>query len=121
MTWNTGNGINLRIPAPDELHVLPKKMTECVSECDEDSEDAGPSFFIGQTFKSYEELSAKIEAFEQSKFVQFWKCDARTVEAARKRMDRHLNPVLKYYELKLCCIHGGQSFKPAGKGMRNTS
>ena len=97
------------------------KMAECVSECDEDSEDVGPSIFIGQTFKSYEELSAKIEAFEQSKFVQFWKRDARTIEAARKRMDRHLNPILKYYELKQCCIHWGQSFKPAGKGMRNTS
>ena len=74
LIWNTGNRINLGIPAPDELHVLPKifgKMTECVSEGDEDSEDAGPSFFIGQTFKSYEELSAKIEAFEQSKLIEY--------------------------------------------------
>ena len=56
LIWNTGNRINLGIPAPDELHVMPKifgKMTECVSECDEDSEDDGPSFLIGQTFKSY--------------------------------------------------------------------
>ena len=54
--------------------MLPKifgKMTEFVSECDEDSEDAGPSFFIGQTFKTYEELSAKIEAFEQSKLIEY--------------------------------------------------
>ena len=70
LTWNTGNGINLRIPAPDELHVLPKIFGK-ISECDEDSEDAGPSFFIGQTFKSYEELSAKIEAFEQSKLIEY--------------------------------------------------
>ena len=28
---------------------------------------------------------------------------------------------LKYYEVKFCCIHGGQAFKPKCKGRRNTS
>ena len=55
LTLNSGNGINLRIPAPSELHVLPKifgKMAECVSECDEDSEDVGSSIFIVQISKA---------------------------------------------------------------------
>ena len=51
--------------------------------------------------------------------MKFWKREARTIEAARKRVSRDLNPDLKYYEIKYCCIHGGQKFKSQGKGMRN--
>ena len=79
------------------------------------------SFAVGDTFESFDALVTKIKAYQQAKFVQFWRRDARTIEAAKKRLDRYLNPSLKYYELKFCCIHGGQAFKPKGKGMRNTS
>ena len=78
------------------------------------------SFAVGDTFESFDALVTKIKAYQQAKFVQFWRRDARTIEAVKKRLDRYLNPSLKYYELKFCCIHGGQAFKPKGKGMRNS-
>ena len=35
------------------------------------------------------------------------------IEAAKKRgVDRPLKPELKYFQLKYCCVHGGQKFKP---------
>ena len=33
--------------------------------------------------------------------------DARTVETTKRRMDRQLKEELKYYEVKICCMHGG--------------
>ena len=83
------------------------------------SEDV--SFGVGDSFESFDALQTKIKVHEQARFVKFWKCDARTIEAAKKCLDRPLNPALKYYELKFCCIHGGQNFKPKGKGQRSTS
>ena len=78
-------------------------------------------FSVGDSFESFDALQTNIKAHEQAHFVKFWKRDARTIEAAKKRLDRPLNPALKYYELKFCCIHGGQNFKPKGKGQRSTS
>ena len=65
------------------------------------------SFAEGDLFSTYVELEAKVKACERAQFVKFWKRDARTIEAARKRLDKFLKPELKYYELKYCCIHGG--------------
>ena len=75
-----------------------------------------------QHFASIEELEAKIELFKKDNFVELWKRDSRTIAAARKRgVDRPLSPRLKYYEVKYCCVHGGQAFKPRGQGQRCTS
>ena len=79
------------------------------------------SFSVGDSFESFDALQSKIKAHEQARVVQFWRRDARTIEASKKRLDQPLNPALRYYELKFCCIHGGQNFKPKGKGQRNTS
>ena len=76
------------------------------------------SFSIGEKFKTYEDLKVKIANFEKTSFIQLWKRDARTVEAAGKRIDRFMKPELLYYQLKFCCIHGGKKFKSEGKGMR---
>jgi len=85
--------------------------------------EAGDSvtFSVGELFKSFSELEQKLNAYKTKNFCEFWKRDARTVESAtRKRIDRPIKKELKYYEVKYCCIHGGQAFKPKGKGMRNT-
>ena len=79
------------------------------------------SFRVGDMFSSFDELDLKLKRFERTNFMQFWKRDARTIEAAKKRVERFLKPELKYYEIKYCYIHGGQAFKPKGKGMRCTS
>ena len=76
---------------------------------------------FGDSFKSYDGLEKTLKSFESRTFTKFWKREARTIEAARKRTDRHLNPSLKYYQLKYACIHGGQSFRPKSKGIRTTS
>ena len=80
-----------------------------------------PVFVFGERFKSFGELERKLKSFEDSKFTKFWKREARIIEAARKRTDRHIQPSLKYYQLKYACIHGGQSFRPKGKGIKSTS
>ena len=79
------------------------------------------SFAVGETFGSFDALLTRIRAYEQAKFVQLWKRDCRTIEAAKKRLNRPLKLSLKYYEVKFCCIHGGQRFKAKGKGVRSTS
>ena len=79
------------------------------------------SFSVGELYHSFTELEAKITAYKQQAFCELWKRDARTVAAARKRMGRQMKEELKYYELKYCCIHGGQTFKAKGRGIRITS
>ena len=79
-------------------------------------------FIVGESFKTFEELEAKIAQYKKENFVKLWKRDCRTIAAAHKRgIDRPLNPSLKYYDIKYCCIHGGQTFKPRGAGKRSTS
>ena len=81
------------------------------------------SLCVGDSFSTFQELDNKLKAYEKAHFVQFWKRDARTIEAAKKRrrLNKFLKPELRYYEIKLCCIHGGQRFKSKGKGSRHTS
>ena len=86
------------------------------------SEAPGTSFAVGQKFKSIEEFEKKLDTFKKEKYVEFWRRDSRTIDAARKRgIDRPLKAELRYYEAKYCCIHGGRSFKPRGTGSRCTS
>lgn len=82
---------------------------------------AGVCFSVGQIFPSYEALESQIQNYEQVHFVQLWKRDTRTVQAAQKRMSRPLNDRIKYYEITYCCIHGGKNFKARGEGKRSTS
>lgn len=63
-------------------------------------------------------MEVKIANYEKRNFVQMWKREARTIDAAKKRIDRYMKPQLHYYQLKYCCIHGGRKFKSEGKGIR---
>ena len=71
---------------------------------------------MGNLFSTSDESETKVKAYERAHFVPFWERDAATnTEAAKKRLNKFLKPDLKYYELKYCCIHGGQAFKVKGK------
>ena len=80
-----------------------------------------PSFLAGDSFQSFSELEEKLQAFKARKYIEFWRRDARTIEAVQNRLNRTISPSLKYYKLKYCCINGGRAFKPKGKGVRHTS
>ena len=82
--------------------------------------EGNTEFTVGELFHSYEEFETKLKCYSSKTFTEFWKRDARTVATARRRLNRTINYNLQYYELTLCCIHGGKSFKPRGKGIRNT-
>ena len=86
------------------------------------SDNSTINFKIGDKFSSLEEFELKVECYKKEAFIELWRRDSRTITAARKRgIERPLKTDLKYYELKYCCIHGGRSFKPRGKGSRCTS
>ena len=68
----------------------------------------------------FKNLSQKDMPSNKPTLCQLWKRDCRTVAAAKKRLDRHLDEKLKYYEVKYCCVHGGQSFRAKGNGARST-
>ena len=43
-------------------------------------------FSVGDCFDSFCAVEEKIRQYESIKFVKFWKREARTIEAARKRI-----------------------------------
>ena len=43
------------------------------------------SFSVGDTFHSVEEFEAALETYKKESYVEFWRRDSRTIEAARKR------------------------------------
>ena len=104
--------------------VLASSSEEDIMACDcEDtvSKADAPTFKIGDSFTTFDELERSLKEFESFHYVKFWKREARTVKAAEKRVNRYINPRLKYYQLKYACIHGGQVFRPKGKGHKSTS
>ena len=52
-------------------------------------------FQVGNKFADFESLQAKVAEFEKKAFVQFYKRDTRTVEAARKRRKGIIDEKLK--------------------------
>ena len=64
---------------------------------------------VGSKFYTFDELSKRLEEFQQIEQVQLWVRDSRTVVAAAKRARRKsLNPALKYAELTYSCVFGGR-------------
>ena len=78
-------------------------------------------FSVGDKFKLFDELQAKVHRYEELEFVKLWIRYSRTVTAAKKRVTRYLCSQIKYYEITYACIHGGKKFKPRGNGKRATS
>ncbi len=98
---------------------MEESVTDPARTDDIDAEES--PFKVRDSFKSYVELENKLKRFEKTHFTKFWKREARTVESSQKRVNRLLDPALKYYQLKYTCIHGGQSFRPRSTGIKNTS
>ena len=83
--------------------------------------DSSYQFEVGEMFPSLEAFESKLKRHKNVVFAEFWKGDLRTISGARKRgVEKSIKPELKYYEVKYCCILGGQSFKAKGKGKRCT-
>ena len=54
---------------------------------------------VGKKFNSFDDLQGgdlerNIKLFEEKNFVKFWKRQARTIEAAKKCIECHINPKL---------------------------
>ena len=47
-------------------------------------------FSVGDKFKSFDELQAKVHRYEELEFVKLWIRDSRAVTAAKKRVTRYL-------------------------------
>ena len=76
------------------------------------------NFAVGETFSTYAELEAKIDAYQKENFVQLTRRDTRTLTAARKRVPRRVegaNCALVYYTVHFACVFGSKKYK---KGQR---
>ena len=78
------------------------------------------AFRVGKEFHSFEELDESVKKFGEQTCCKFWKREARTINAVANKIKRPLKESLIYYELKYACIHGGQTFRPTVKGVRET-
>ena len=103
----------------DVLSECPEASNEILVGAEELKVNSAANFAVGDTFASFEELEVKLKEYEESKCVKLWKRDSRTVQAARKRLNRPLSDHIKYYEVVYCCIHGGKKFKSKGEGKRS--
>lgn len=84
------------------------------------------SLTVGDKFQSFALWEEAVKKYELENYVQLWRRDARTIQAAKKRLtsttDRQFNEDLQYYELKYCCIKGGRKYTTRTTGSRpNTS
>lgn len=79
------------------------------------------AFRVGKEFHSFEELDESVKKFGEQTCCKFWKREARTISAVANKIKRPLKESLIYYELKYACIHGGQTFRPTVKGVRDTT
>ena len=79
------------------------------------------NFILGEKFSSYEQLKAKISAYEDGNNVQLVYNESRTLEAGKKRAPKRVNKAkreLVYYSLHLTCLFGGKTFHSKGSGQR---
>lgn len=77
---------------------------------------------VGSKFYTFDDLSRRLEEFQQIEQVQLWVRDSRTVVAAAKRARRKsLNPALKYAELTYSCVFGGRRPSDQTKTHNQTS
>lgn len=100
-------------PKPTETTATPGDDVAACSSASCEPVASDVTFRVGDRFTSFTELEAKIEAYSQAHFVQLWRRDARTIEAAKKRVGKianNMSEALKYQSVKYCCIHGGKKF-----------
>jgi len=74
---------------------------------------------VGDCFETFEQFHAKLEEYMQTTSTRFYRRDARTIAAARKRLTRPLNDEIKYYDIRYCCVSDGldvRSRRQRGRG-----
>ncbi|XP_057331387.1 uncharacterized protein LOC130671482 [Microplitis mediator] len=77
---------------------------------------------VNQRFNTFEELEKKIKNYQGYKNCAFYKRDCVTIEKCRRQgVKRHIEPNLKYYSIRYCCINGGKKFKSMSTGERSSS
>ena len=78
------------------------------------------SLSVGEKFSSYSASESKIEQYQRSSCVQFYKRSSRTTAAAKSRCPKKtFNDALKVSEITFSCIHGGKTFKTEYTGKSN--
>ena len=78
---------------------------------------------VGDTFRTFDELTEKIKQVQHASFVQLYMRDSRTIEAAKKRMPKiaakpKANSLLRYHSLQYSCVFGGKCHRTESKGIR---
>lgn len=100
------------------------KMTEneLVEVSEVEIQNSFNFFEVREKFSPLKDFEMKLERYKKQTFVEYWTRDSRTIEGARRRgIVRPIKSELHYYEVKYCCIQGGEEFKAKGKGKRCTS
>ena len=73
---------------------------------------------IGQKFEDFAAFESAIMRYQNAENVQFYRRDSRSVEKAQPRLEKKLNPKIKYYEVKYHCINGGKKHISKATGAR---
>ncbi|XP_030746165.1 uncharacterized protein LOC115874989 [Sitophilus oryzae] len=66
-------------------------------------------FQIGEQFTSFKEFQEKLLTRARANFVRFSRKDSRTIEAARKIINRTYQADLIFYQLKYACFYSNKS------------
>ena len=54
---------------------------------------------LGQKFEDLAAFESAIMRYQNAENVQFYRCDSRSVDKAQPRLEKKLNPKIKYYEV----------------------
>ena len=61
---------------------------------------------IGQKFEDFAAFESAIMRYQNAENVQFYRRVSRSDDKAQPRLEKKLNPKIKYYEVKYNCING---------------
>ena len=82
------------------------------------------TFTLGDAFSSFADVKKRIDEYSRKKYVDFYVRDCRTIASAlnTKRMSRSISEdkksLLRYFEVKFACVHGGRKHKSRATGKR---
>ena len=73
---------------------------------------------VGQKIEDFAAFESAIMRYQNAENVQFHRRDSRSVDKAQRRLEKKLNPKIKYYEVKYHCINGGKKHIAKATGAR---
>ena len=80
-------------------------------------------FKCGSKFDSIDQVYEEVKKYEELHYCQLWKRDARTLEAASKRVPKRVaksNQSLVYYSVRYSCKFGGKEAKSRETEIRSS-